>query len=372
MTFTDRSAAGAAPSAPVILAHTRESRQSKHHQVLLAIPPISTDPRRMIEVLLDLTKELTIERPLEESLQLVTQAAVHLVGADHASIRLLDGSRQSLLAGARSGSAQGERPLAFKSGEGIIGWVVENGEGALIDDVNTDDRFVVLSGQGFVLTSMVAEPMWSSGEVIGVISVSSPQANAFGPYQQLLVRLLANCSVPPVERARLKRLALYDDMTLAYNHRYLVPRLNEEIERARRSKGSVCILLLDLDHFKQVNDAHGHAFGDRILRLFADRVRAKVRKPDVLIRRGGEEFVLIMPAVSDDQQGLATAARIKEALDADPFEVAPGVKVVQTASIGVANWDGKETAEGLELRADLAMYEAKRQGRDRIVLAPSS
>jgi two-component system, cell cycle response regulator len=334
------------------------------------VPPHSTpEPRRMIEVLLDLTKELTVERPLEESLHLVTEAAVDLVGGDHASIRLLDGPRDSLLAGARSGTAPDARPLVFRKGEGVIGWVVEHGEGALIDDVNQDERFVHLSGQGFVVGSMIAEPLWSSGEVIGVLSVSSAELGAFGPYEQLLVRLLANCSVPPVERARLKRLALYDDMTLAYNHRYLIPRLNEEIERARRSNGTVCILLMDLDYFKQVNDEHGHAFGDRVLRLFADRVRAKVRKPDVLVRRGGEEFVLIMPAVSDDHQGLATATRIKESLENETFEVTPGKILRQTASIGVANWDGKETAEGLELRADLAMYEAKRQGRNRIVVA---
>jgi Fe-S oxidoreductase len=160
----------------------------------------------MIEVLLDLTKDLTIERPLEESLRLVTEAAVLLVGADHASIRLLDASRSSLLAGARSGTAQDARPLAFKTGEGVIGWVVEHEEGVAIDDVNEDDRFVTLSGQGFVVRSMVAEPLWSSGEVIGVISVSSPKRAAFGEEAQLLVRLLANCSVPPVERARLKRL----------------------------------------------------------------------------------------------------------------------------------------------------------------------
>ncbi len=348
----------------------QSTRQVNQVSVVTPPPPTSSDPRRIIEVLLDLTKELTIERPLEESLHLVTEAAMHLVGADHASIRLLDAPRTSLLAGARSGSAPDGRPIVFKRGEGIIGWVVEQGEGALIEDVNVDERFVVLSGQGFVLTSMIAEPLWSSGEVIGVISVSSPEKGAFVPYQQLLVRLLANCSVPPVERARLKRLALYDDMTLAYNHRYLVPRLNEEIERARRNHGSVCILLMDLDHFKQVNDAHGHAYGDRVLRLFADRVRGKVRKPDVLIRRGGEEFVLIMPAVSDEHQGLATAARIKEALDAEAFEVVPGQPLKQTASIGVANWDGKETAEALEVRADLAMYQAKREGRNRIVLAP--
>jgi diguanylate cyclase (GGDEF)-like protein len=322
-----------------------------------------------IDVLLRITKELTAEQPLEDALSFVTDAVIELVAGDHASIRLLDGTRASLLAGARSGSASDARPLAFKRGEGVIGWVVEHGEGALIPDVNADERFVTLSGQGFVVRSMVAEPLWSTGEVIGVLSVSSPELDAFTPADQLLVRLLANCSVPPVERARLKRLAMYDDMTLAYNHRYLHPRLTEEIERARRSNGSVCILLMDLDHFKKVNDEHGHATGDRVLRMFADRVRANVRKPDVLVRRGGEEFVLIIPAVSDDQQGLATAARIQENLQKEPLEIAPGKHLRQTVSIGVANWNGSETPDQLEQRADHAMYEAKRRGRNRVINA---
>jgi diguanylate cyclase (GGDEF)-like protein len=322
-----------------------------------------------IDVLLQITKELTDERPLDEALKLVTDAVLELVGADHASIRLLDGSRTSLLAGARSGTATDARPLVFKRDEGVIGWVVEHGEGAVIADVSKDDRFVEIAGQGFVVRSMIAEPLWSSGEVIGVLSVSSPELGAFGPAEQLLVRLLANCSVPPVERARLKRLAMYDDLTLAYNHRYLHPRLSEEIERARRSGGSVCILLLDLDHFKTVNDHHGHANGDRVLRMFADRVRANVRKPDVLIRRGGEEFVLIIPATRDEHQGFATATRIQQNLESEPIEIAGGPRIRQTVSIGVANWNGSETAEALEQRADLAMYEAKRRGRNRVIAA---
>jgi diguanylate cyclase (GGDEF)-like protein len=322
-----------------------------------------------IDVLLRLTKELTAERPLDDALLSVTDAVVELVGADHASLRLLDGARTALLAGARSGSATDARPLVFKRGEGVIGWVVDNGEGAVISDVHEDDRFVAYSGQGFTVRSLIAEPLWSGGEVIGVLSASSPQVSAFDAADQLLVRLLANCSVPPIERARLRRLAMYDDMTLAYNHRYLHPRLNEEIERARRSNGSVCILLMDLDHFKKVNDEHGHAVGDRVLRLFADRVRAKVRKPDVLIRRGGEEFVLIIPAVSDEEQGFATGTRIQQNLDQEPIEITPGQVIHQTVSIGVANWDGNETADALENRADLAMYEAKRRGRNRVISA---
>ena len=333
------------------------------------VPAVSkVDSHRAIEVLLELTKQLTEERPLEDSLHDVTEAAVRLIGADHASIRLLDGTRLSLLAGARSGSATDARPMEFHRGEGVLGWVVDNNEGVRLDDALSDDRFVVLSGQGFTVRSLVVEPMWSSGEIIGVLSVSSPHLAAFSLEDQLLVRLLANCSVPPIERARLRRLALYDDMTMAYNHRYLAPRLGEEIERAKRSAGSVCILLMDLDHFKTVNDEHGHACGDQVLRLFADRVRANVRRADVLIRRGGEEFVLIMPATSDDQMGFATATRIQQNLSSDPFEVS-GIRLAQTVSIGVANWDGRESQEGLEIRADLAMYEAKRLGRNRVVRA---
>ena len=322
---------------------------------------------RAIEVLLELTKVLTEERPLEDALHDVTESLVRLIGADHASIRLLDGTRLSLLAGARSGSAIDARAMDFRRGEGVIGWVVQHRQGLRLDDALADDRFVVLSGQGFSVRSILAEPLWSSGEVIGVLSVSSPHLAAFTAEDQLLVRLLANCSVPPIERARLRRLALYDDMTMAYNHRYLAPRLGEEIERAKRSAGSVCILLMDLDHFKLVNDAHGHVSGDTVLRLFADRVRANVRRADVLIRRGGEEFVLIMPATSDEEMGFATATRIQQNLATDPIEFSPGRTLAQTVSIGVANWDGKETQEGLEIRADLAMYEAKRLGRNRVV-----
>ena len=128
-----------------------------------------------------------------------------------------------------------------------------------------------------------------------------------------MLRLLANCSAPPIERARLRRLAMFDDTTMAFNHRYLTPRLVEEMERASRSSGDVSVLYMDLDHFKSVNDNHGHAVGDVVLRMFADRVRKVVRRIDVLVRRGGEEFVLIMPATGATQAH-ATGHRIQQTL----------------------------------------------------------
>ena len=161
---------------------------------------------------------------------------------------------------------------------------------------------------------------------------------------------------------------MFDDITMAFNHRYLQPRLTEEMERASRANGDVSVLYMDLDHFKKVNDTHGHAVGDAVLRMFADRVRKAVRRVDVLVRRGGEEFVLIMP-LTGVTQAHATGHRIQQTMHADPFRGDPGVRLKQTVSIGVATWDKRETPEQLERRADEAMYQAKRLGRDRVVVA---
>lgn len=325
--------------------------------------------QRALDVLLELTAQLTCDRPLEEFLKAVTGASIELLHADHASIRLLDTTRSALLCGARSGTGEDDRPMEFRRGEGILGWVVEHGEPARIGDVEHDTRWLRSQGQSFHVRSIIAEPLWSSGEVIGVLSVTSPTRDAFVEEDQLLLRLLANCSAPPIERARLRRLAMFDDTTMAFNHRYLQPRLVEEMERAGRTAGDVSVLYMDLDHFKSVNDNYGHAVGDVILRMFADRVRRTVRKVDVLVRRGGEEFVLIMPSTGATQAH-GTAQRIQQSLHDELFDAAgSAVRIRQTASIGVATWDKRETPEELERRADQAMYQAKRLGRDRVVVA---
>lgn len=325
------------------------------------------DAQRALEVLLKLTADLTSDRPLEEFLKAITDATIDVIGADHASVRLLDHTRLALLSSARSGRGESIPPMDFRRGEGVIGWVVEQGEAARVADVESDPRWVAASDPNFRVRALMCEPLWSSGEVIGVLSVTSSIVGAFDEPHQLLLRLLANCSAPPIERARLRRLAMFDDLTLAFNHRYLGPRIVEEMERSTRSGADVSLLYMDLDHFKSVNDRYGHAVGDEVLRTFADRVRKAVRRVDVLIRRGGEEFVLVVPQTGATQAH-ATAVRIQQTMRAQPFEVS-GIRIPQTVSIGVATWDKRETPEYLEKRADQAMYEAKRLGRDRVVVA---
>jgi two-component system cell cycle response regulator len=329
---------------------------------------VTIDRKQALDVLLALTARLTDDHPLEDFLKAVTDATLEVSSANHASIRLLDASRSSLLTGARSGAGEHGPPQEFRRGVGVVGWVAEYGAPAWIDDVSRDPRYVLSDQQSFAIRSILAEPLWAAGEVIGVLAATSPEPSAFHEDEQLLLRLLANCSAPAIERARLRRLARFDDLTTALTHRHLVPHLLEEMDRARLVGSSVSLLYLDLDHFKTINDTHGHAAGDTVLRIFADRVRAAVRRIDVLCRRGGEEFVLIMPDTGA-AQALATATRIQHLLRADPFALDGGVAIQPTVSVGVATWDGAETPEQLEHRADRAMYDAKRLGRNRIVVA---
>jgi diguanylate cyclase (GGDEF)-like protein len=327
---------------------------------------VSFDALKDLLVLLQLTEQLTDGRSLEDALRAVTDATLSILPGDHASIRLLDASRAHLLAGARSGTGRDSPTVSLRANEGVSGWVLEHGEPVRIVDVRKDPRFVVQKGQGFAIGSIVVEPLFSEGATIGVLAVSSPEANAFSATDELLARLLANCSVPPIQRARLERLAVTDDLTLAFNGRYLATRLVEELERARRAESPLSLLWMDLDHFKRVNDSHGHAVGDQVLRAFVDRVRAATRRIDILVRRGGEEFVLLMPSTTAEQAKVI-AERVRAHVG-EPLAFG-ALRLRQTVSIGVATWDGGESPDRLQARADEAMYAAKQQGRDRVEVA---
>jgi diguanylate cyclase (GGDEF)-like protein len=320
-------------------------------------------PQQALEVLLELTRQLADERALEESLELVTDAALALLdAADHASVRLLDETRTTLLSGARSGTGTTHAPLSFRPGEGVVGWVVDHAQVARLASVSEDPRYVVREEQGFAVGSIIAVPLWSNGVVVGVLAVSSPRVHAFAEQDELAISLLANCAVPAIERARLVRLSVTDAQTRTFNRRYLESRLSEEMARSERSGAPLSLMMIDLDHFKRVNDAYGHPSGDVVLSEFADRVREATRRQDIFVRWGGEEFMLLMPD-TPLETARQVAERIRKQTSARPYAIDDGVQVAQTVSIGVATWDQ------FEARADASLYRAKREGRDRVVTA---
>jgi two-component system, cell cycle response regulator len=167
-------------------------------------------------------------------------------------------------------------------------------------------------------------------------------------------------------------LALTDELTGLYNRRYLFAHLDELIGRVNRDGIGAAVLLFDIDHFKTVNDSHGHAAGDEVLRQIARRALGSVRSADLVARLGGEEFAVVMPE-TELAVAAAVAERLRAAIAEQPFTVAAGGKRrAVTVSIGVtAAAPGGDERDRMLKRADDALYAAKAAGRNRVVTRPA-
>ncbi|MCX2863504.1 GGDEF domain-containing protein [Paucibacter sp. PLA-PC-4] len=169
--------------------------------------------------------------------------------------------------------------------------------------------------------------------------------------------------------ARLLRAqADHDDLTGALNRRAAELQLEHALARLRREGGSLAFVLVDLDHFKQVNDRHGHAVGDAVLQAFVARLKARLRASDAVARYGGEEFALLLQG-ADAVAALALAEQLREAVQDLRVPDGRGGQVSVTLSAGVALGEGAATPQGLYRAADAALYAAKRGGRNRVHLA---
>ena len=169
-----------------------------------------------------------------------------------------------------------------------------------------------------------------------------------------------------VSLEQIQELVHYDELTKAYNRRTLIQRLEQERSRAERTKAGFSIALMDIDHFKAVNDAHGHAAGDEVLRAYAATVQAAMRDTDVFARYGGEEFLLILTATTPASASVALERIGAGLAERDWPAIAPGLRVTQ--SVGIAGYRSGESIAQLLKRADEALYEAKGAGRNRAVI----
>jgi two-component system, cell cycle response regulator len=230
--------------------------------------------------------------------------------------------------------------------------------------------------------SLALIPIRRNEPLDGVLVFSSSDPQRFT--QELASDFLAHlglvaaiCVENAVNRARLLRSGLTDFLTGFHNRRYLHARLREELARAQRARQSLICLMIDVDHFKRINDLYGHLAGDDVLREVAQRIDAEMRLSDTGARFGGDEFAMVLSqaAMSDGEK---VAARVLHAVRAEPIRVGKGAKETVTLSIGVAaakpgqgQRDYKVLAERLIAEADAALYRAKSAGRNRIAISPN-
>lgn len=277
------------------------------------------------------------------------------------------GARLALLAEPMP-RGQGLRVTATAEAPGIAGEKVPTGDGSSplervlaereplhLDDLDSAGPLGALLRR-VEARSASLRPVIRGDHVAAVLVVAwSRPRRQLDPQRDELVAALADEAARAIERdahvALLGRQARTDELTALPNRRAWDEAVSREMSRARRTKKPLCMALLDLDHFKAYNDAHGHQAGDAHLRRTAAQWRRELRDIDVLARYGGEEFGILLPDCDLDQA--------REVLD----RVRGATPNSQTASAGVVRYDGRESADSLVARADAAMYRAKHAGR---------
>ena len=227
--------------------------------------------------------------------------------------------------------------------------------------------------------SIAMIPLAHHGKLLGSINLCSRDPLRFthvhaSDFLAHLGVIASFCIENTINRARLLRSGFTDVLTGWNNRRYLNVRLGEELARARRDKATLACLMLDIDHFKQVNDTWGHAAGDIVLKDLAQRIESQVRASDVAARYGGEEFVVLLPG-TDVDAATKLAERIRAEVGSAPVELPNGKSISITVSIGIAevsptarDADLKTLGDSLVARADVALYAAKSAGRDRVMV----
>jgi diguanylate cyclase (GGDEF)-like protein len=215
--------------------------------------------------------------------------------------------------------------------------------------------------------NFVGIPLHAKNRVVGALLVTNRRKD-FSPDDIRVLKILCNQAAVAIENARvyerLEQLAATDSLTGLFNRRYFHQALEREVSRLRRRDGSIALILLDIDHFKKLNDTYGHPMGDVVLKKVGEILRTTLRKGDVLARYGGEEFVILLPEAS--YRGTRDfAERIRKAIAAALLHPAGGRGKV-TVSVGWSIFpEDTENSQKLVELADKALYFAKDTGRNR-------
>ncbi|HEX8382493.1 MAG TPA: sensor domain-containing diguanylate cyclase [Sphingomonas sp.] len=266
---------------------------------------------------------------------------------------------------ARLGLAASETPR----GVSFCTHTIQQREALVVPDAHADPRFAsspLVVGDPFVRSYAGVPLRTPDGYNVGALCAMDTQPRDFSPAE---IAILANFASLVVDEFELRQIARRDQLTGALTRRGFVEQAAKEIARHQRYGRPGSLLMLDVDHFKSVNDTYGHPAGDQVLRLLADLCGEAMRPNDVLGRIGGEEFALLLPE-TDAAEALVAADRFRALIAARPFTLADGTALPITASFGVAELN--RDIDGVDswlAAADAPLYAAKRGGRNRCCLA---
>ncbi len=333
-----------------------------------------------LEALREVGLELTAQLDLDTLLRSIVSRAIELLGGTSGGLYLHRPEQDVLEWAVAIGPNLPPIGAVLHWGEGLSGRVWMTGESFFVNDYRQWEGQAAIY-EAYPFRATVGVPIRWGREFLGVLNVLADPPRTFSSADAELLNLLATQAAIAIENARLyeqarqeiaerkraeetiRQMAYHDPLTGLPNRRLFHDRLELEMAHARRNGHKLGVMLLDLDHFKEVNDTLGHSMGDQLLQAVSERLRSLLRKSDTVSRLGGDEFILILPEIVRWEDAAGVATKILEALR-DPVEF-DGHEIRITTSVGIALYpDDGEDGDALMKSADIAMYRVKDQGRD--------
>lgn len=323
-----------------------------------------------LSLLYDLARAFTSTLDLPELLTRIRRLVVDSLDIPQFSVMLLAGVDRLEVKSSHPPRSVNEA-IVFRVGEGACGRAAETQKTIYIADLESDQTLFVQRPGSQERGSLLCVPMVHKDALLGVLNFQRPEKAAFSREDIELLTAVADQVSLAVANALLHEetvaLSITDPLTGAPNRRHLFARLEMEIARAQRFGTQLSVLMIDIDHFKLLNDTAGHRAGDVVLRQVFERMKQMTRKVDILARYGGEEFMVVLPQVAKPEAA-EVAEKLRRAIEGEPFAHAksqPGGRI--TVSIGVANLPtDADTLELLVDCADSALYASKRAGRNAV------
>ncbi len=330
---------------------------------------------REMTLLFDITRSLNSTLELNEILSLVTEMVGVTLGVDQCTVMLLEEGSKTLRVSAGFGIDEASfASFLLPVGQGASGIAAQSRESVYLPDVNVDPRYVKNPQQPAERDqSLLSVPMICKEKLVGVLNYVRHAKNAFSENDVMLLKLVSSQAAMAIVNARLysetKELSLTDELTGAFNRRHLFARLEMEIARSQRFHSSVGVVMIDIDHFKHLNDTSGHPAGDQALKEVSDLLRHSIRKVDTLARYGGEEFVVVLPQVTREE-AFEVADKLRKGVEKTHFpfgERQPGGRLTISLGVAVFPADG-DSLEKVVDASDSALYASKRGGRNQVNL----
>ena len=330
-----------------------------------------------LQTLHDVARTLTSSLDLDQVLRTIMQQMAQFFRPETWSLLMIDDESQELFYAAGAGeSMQEHRNKRIPVGQGIPGWVARHGEPLLLTDPVTDPRFQEAHAAGSKPTdTVVCLPLRSRSRTYGVIQLVNCRLDALRNQDMFFLHAMCDYAAIAIQNARaveeIQKLSITDDCTGLYNSRYLYEMLEAALDRSQRKHQPVSLIFLDLDHFKKVNDTHGHLMGSKLLGEVGNAIRNNIGPLCTAFRYGGDEFVVLLPNMGKESS-IGTARLLLETLHKTQFLEEFGLNMGLEASFGVAT--SPEDGSGLHeiiRAADAAMYTVKNSTRDAVGAAGS-